>query len=180
MSLVLGLERGVKGDALGRPAFRRLPLTPSEAPKNGKEGCGTVVLQPSDCKFSFSRRPSGATARGTGREGRNTIGGRRCLKGVATTTSPLWCSVFQYFCNVRKMALECGFEGCSFTGTGFRGFRPCSSKLTAPKGPKWSPRRGRPIPFNALKAEPPGGGDLLYRTKHTKNPSRVLMTRPGM
>lgn len=89
MSLVLGLERGVKGDALGRPAFRRLPLTPSEAPKNGKEGCGTVVLQPSDCKFSFSRRPSGATARGTGREGRNTIGGgRRCLKGVATTTPP--------------------------------------------------------------------------------------------
>ena len=152
-----GAGEGVKGDALGRPAFRRLPLTSSEAPKNGKEGCGTVVLQPSDCKFSFSRRPSGATARGTGREGRNTIGGRRCLKGVATTTPPLWCSVFQYFCDGQKMALECGFEGCSFTGTRFRGFRPCSSKLPAPKGPKRSPRRGRPALSNkAYKKSQPG------------------------
>lgn len=119
MPLVLGLERGVKGDALGRPAFRRLPLTPSEAPKNGKEGCGTVVLQPSDCKFSFSRRPSGATARGTGREGRNTIGGAAMPERRRHYDPPLWCSVFQYFYEVRKMALECGFKGCSFTGTRF-------------------------------------------------------------
>lgn len=143
-----GAGEGVKGDALGRPAFRRLPLTSSEAPKNGKEGCSTTVLQPSDCKFSFSRRPSGATARGTGREGRNTIGGAAMPERRRHYDPPLWCSVFQYFYEVRKMALECGFEGCSFTGTRFRGFRPCSSKLSAPKGPKRSPRRGRPALSN--------------------------------
>lgn len=164
MSLVLGLERGVKGDALGRPAFRRLPLTPSEAPKNGKEGCGTVVLQPSDCKFSFSRRPSGATARGTGREGRNTIGGAAMPERRRHYDPPPYgvpCS--SIFTRFEKWLWNAGLKAVHLLEQGFEvsdlvpvNCRPRRGQNGAPEGGdlflsmplKRSPRRGRPALSN--------------------------------
>ena len=64
-----GAGEEVKGVAFRRPAFRRLPLTSSEAPKDGKKGCGTLVLQPCDCKKNiFSRCPLGTVSQGGGIE----------------------------------------------------------------------------------------------------------------
>lgn len=163
MSLVLGLERGVKGDALGRPAFRRLPLTPSEAPKNGKEGCGTVVLQPSDCKFSFSRRPSGATARGTGREGRNTIGGAAMPERRRHYDPPYGVPCSSIFTRFEKWLWNAGLKAVHLLEQGFEvsdlvpvNCRPRRGQNGAPEGGdlflsmplKRSPRRGRPALSN--------------------------------
>ena len=167
-----GAGEGVKGDALGRPAFRRLPLTSSEAPKNGKEGCGTVVLQPSDCKFSFSRRPSGATARGTGREGRNTIGGRRCLKGVATTTPPYGVPCSSIFAMVKKWLWNAGLKAVHLLEQGFEVSDLVPVNCRPRRGQNGAPEGGDLFPSMPLKRSPRRGRPALSNKAYKKIPAR--------